>query len=75
VIPSQRRRFASPRAVASLNCAYMSPLMTEVVEAGRAAVVPGDHPGRLLRRPRCHPHLWNDDADVDRLIAALAAAV
>jgi selenocysteine lyase/cysteine desulfurase len=38
VIPSQRHRFDIPRDVAYLNCAYMSPLMTEVVEAGRAAV-------------------------------------
>ena len=38
MIPSQRHRFDIPREVAYLNCAYMSPLMTEVVEAGRRAV-------------------------------------
>lgn len=38
MIPSQRHRFDIPREVAYLNCAYMSPLMAEVVEAGRAAV-------------------------------------
>ena len=57
VIPSQRHRFDIPREVAYLNCAYMSPLMTEVVEAGRAAVARkaaplADPPDRLLHRPR-----------------------
>ena len=37
-IPSQRALFDLPRDVAYLNCAYMSPLMTHVVEIGRAAV-------------------------------------
>jgi selenocysteine lyase/cysteine desulfurase len=38
MIASQRHRFDIPREVAYLNCAYMSPLLDSVVEAGRAAV-------------------------------------
>lgn len=34
MIPSQRALFAIPEDVAYLNCAYMSPLMPEVVAAG-----------------------------------------
>jgi len=34
MIPSQRRQFDIPDDVAYLNCAYMSPLMHEVVAAG-----------------------------------------
>ncbi|MEM8740330.1 MAG: aminotransferase class V-fold PLP-dependent enzyme [Pseudomonadota bacterium] len=34
MIPSQRHLFDIPREVAYLNCAYMSPLMHEVLEAG-----------------------------------------
>ncbi len=37
-IPTQRHLFGIPRDVAYLNCAYMSPLMRHVVEAGREAV-------------------------------------
>ena len=47
VIPSQRHRFDIPREVAYLNCAYMSPLMTEVVEAGRAAVARKARPWQI----------------------------
>ena len=38
MIPSQRALFDLPREVAYLNCAYMSPLLTEAVEIGRAAL-------------------------------------
>ena len=47
MIPSQRHRFDLPREVAYLNCAYMSPLMTEVVEAGRAAVARKARPWQI----------------------------
>ena len=47
MIPSQRHRFDIPREVAYLNCAYMSPLMTEVVEAGRAAVARKARPWQI----------------------------
>lgn len=38
MIPSQRHLFDLPRDIAYLNCAYMSPLLTRVVEIGAAAV-------------------------------------
>lgn len=37
MIPSQRHLFDIPEDVAYLNCAYMSPLMREVVAAGKEA--------------------------------------
>ena len=37
-IPSQRHLFDMPREVAYLNCAYMSPLLHSVVEAGTAGL-------------------------------------
>ncbi|MFQ6022492.1 MAG: aminotransferase class V-fold PLP-dependent enzyme [Acidiferrobacterales bacterium] len=38
MIPSQRHLFELPDDVAYLNCAYFSPLMKTVIEAGRRAV-------------------------------------
>ena len=38
MIPSQRHLFDIPRDVAYLNCAYMSPLLDSVVEAGAAGL-------------------------------------
>ena len=38
MIPSQRHRFDIPREVVYLNCAYMSPLLHAVVEAGSAGL-------------------------------------
>lgn len=38
VIPCQRHLFDLPDDVAYLNCAYMSPLLTRAVEAGREAI-------------------------------------
>ena len=38
MIPTQRHLFSIPRNVCYLNCAYMSPLMNAVAEAGRAGV-------------------------------------
>lgn len=38
MIPSQRQAFGIPEDIAYLNCAYMSPLMPEVVAAGVAGL-------------------------------------
>ncbi len=46
-IPCQRALFDLPREVAWLNCAYMSPLLTEAVEIGRAAVARKARPWTL----------------------------
>lgn len=47
MIPSQRHLFDIPGDVAYLNCAYMSPLMKAVVEAGNAALARKAHPWEL----------------------------
>ncbi len=44
MLPSQRHLFDIPDAVTYLNCAYMSPLMKPVVEAGAAALARKAHP-------------------------------
>ena len=47
MIPCQRHLFDIPQDVAYLNCAYMSPLMKPVVEAGAAALARKAHPWEL----------------------------
>jgi selenocysteine lyase/cysteine desulfurase len=47
MIPCQRHLFDIPPDVAYLNCAYMSPLMKPVVEAGVAALARKAHPWEL----------------------------
>jgi len=44
MIPCQRHLFDIPEHVAYLNCAYMSPLMTSVVQAGEEAIDAKRHP-------------------------------
>lgn len=43
-LPSQRHLFDIPDAVSYLNCAYMSPLLRRVTEAGQRAVARKAHP-------------------------------
>ena len=47
MLPCQRHLFDIPDNVAYLNCAYMSPLMKAVVEAGRAGLARKAHPWEL----------------------------
>jgi selenocysteine lyase/cysteine desulfurase len=47
MIPCQRHLFDIPQDVAYLNCAYMSPLMKPVIEAGAAALARKAHPWEL----------------------------
>jgi selenocysteine lyase/cysteine desulfurase len=47
MIPCQRHLFDIPDDVAYLNCAYMSPLMKSVVEAGGAGLARKAHPWEL----------------------------
>ncbi len=47
MIPSQRHLFDIPRDVAYLNCAYMSPLLHRVVEAGTAGLRRKAHPWEI----------------------------
>jgi hypothetical protein len=48
MIPTQRHLFRIPREVCYLNCAYMSPLMNTVVDAGRAGLEAKQTPGLTL---------------------------
>jgi selenocysteine lyase/cysteine desulfurase len=47
MIPCQRHLFDIPDDVAYLNCAYMSPLMKPVIEAGIAALARKAHPWEI----------------------------
>jgi selenocysteine lyase/cysteine desulfurase len=47
MLPCQRQLFDIPDDVAYLNCAYMSPLMRPVVEAGEAGLARKAHPWDL----------------------------
>jgi len=49
LIPPQRHLFDIPDDVAYLNCAYMSPLMRPVVEAGRAGIGRKARPWTIVR--------------------------
>ncbi|MGA7575757.1 MAG: aminotransferase class V-fold PLP-dependent enzyme [Terriglobales bacterium] len=47
MLPCQRHLFDIPYDVAYLNCAYMSPLMKPVIEAGNTALARKAHPWEL----------------------------
>ena len=69
MIPCQRALFDLPREVAYLNCAYMSPLLTEAVEAGRAALARKARPWTI--RPA---DFFEDTARARGLFARLIGA-
>ncbi len=69
MIPSQRALFDIPREVAYLNCAYMSPLLTEAVEIGRAALARKARPWTI--RPA---DFFTDTARARDLFARLIGA-
>lgn len=48
ILPSARRLFDIPREVVWLNCAYMSPLMRSVMEAGTAGLARKARPWRIV---------------------------
>jgi selenocysteine lyase/cysteine desulfurase len=64
MIPCQRHLFDIPDDVAYLNCAYMSPLMKPVVEAGTAGLARKAHPWDIT------PDKFFTGADEFRAIAA-----
>ena len=49
-LPSQRHLFDIPEDVTYLNCAYMSPLMNEVLEAGVEGLGRKAHPWEIAPR-------------------------
>ncbi len=64
MLPNQRHLFEIPDDVAYLNCAYMSPLMKQVVEAGHVGLARKQHPWELT------PHQFFAGADEFRAVAA-----
>jgi selenocysteine lyase/cysteine desulfurase len=66
-LPSQRHLFDLPADVAYLNCAYMSPMMTPVRDAGRAGLDRKRRPWEITARDFYE--------DSDRLRAAFAEIV
>jgi selenocysteine lyase/cysteine desulfurase len=69
MIPSQRHLFDIPPDVAYLNCAYMAPLMTHVVEIGRQAVARKARPWEI--RP---PDFFSGPDEARALFARLVGA-
>jgi len=47
MLPSQRHLFDIPEDIAYLNCAYLSPLMHSVIEAGRTGLDRKAHPWKI----------------------------
>ncbi len=64
MLSNQRHLFDIPDDVAYLNCAYMSPLMKQVVEAGHAGLARKEHPWELV------PPQFFTGADEFRSVAA-----
>jgi|SRR5271166_2160075 len=64
MLPCQRHLFDIPADVAYLNCAYMSPLMKPVIEAGAAGLARKAHPWELT------PDKFFTGSDEFRAIAA-----
>ena len=65
-IPSQRHLFDIPEDVAYLNCAYMSPLMHDVVAAGKEGVARKARPWTIAPRD-----FFTGSAEARRLFAAI----
>lgn len=65
-LPCQRHLFDIPRDVAYLNCAYMSPLLRRVVEAGQGAVARKAHPWEITPAD-----FFSEVAEARRLFARL----
>ena len=69
MIPSQRHLFDLPDDVAYLNCAYMSPLMHSVVEAGELGVRCKARPWEIAT-----PDFFSDPAQARSLFARIVNA-
>lgn len=66
MIPCQRHLFDIPESVTYLNCAYMSPLMRSVVEAGKAGLERKLHPWEIRTED-----FFNREEDLRRVAAKL----
>ncbi len=66
---SKRAPFDIPSDLAYLNCAYLSPLMDSVIEAGHRAVLRKQHPWQIR-----HDDFFSEVEELRGLFAALIAA-
>jgi selenocysteine lyase/cysteine desulfurase len=57
LLPSQRHLFDIPDDITYVNCAYLSPLMRKVADAGRAGLARKQHPWTITR------HHFHDDVE------------
>src|SRR5213593_2640237 len=69
VLPCQRNLFDIPEDIAYLNCAYMSPLLKRVTEAGRKGVARKARPWEISSAD-----FFTETAEARRLFAALIGA-
>jgi selenocysteine lyase/cysteine desulfurase len=69
IIPCQRHLFDVPDDIAYLNCAYFSPFLRSVTEAGIAGVHRRDHPWEIVTR-----HFFEEAEEARRLFATLIGA-
>jgi selenocysteine lyase/cysteine desulfurase len=69
LIPSQRHRFDIPRDIAYLNCAYMSPLMTQAMTAGERGLRRKGQPWTITAE-----HFFDESEAVRSLFAKLINA-
>ncbi len=69
IIPSQRHLFDIPDDVAYLNCAYISPLMKDVVAAGEVAVRRKARPWEIFPQ-----HFFTEPEEARTLFARLVGA-
>lgn len=69
IIPCQRHLFDIPDDVAYLNCAYISPLMKDVVAAGEAAIRRKARPWEIFPR-----HFFTEPEEARALFARLVGA-
>ena len=69
MIANQRHLFDIPDDIAYLNCAYMSPLMKKVVEAGNAGLARKQHPWGLTS-----PHFFSGSEEFRAVASQLLDA-
>ena len=67
IIQNQRARFGLPRGVAYLNCAYLSPALDAVRQAGEIGATKKDRPWEVLP-----DHFFEES---DKLRAAFARVI
>ena len=52
-IPNQRELFDIPENITYLNCAFMSPMMKQIIEVGEEGLRKKSHPWEIFPRDLC----------------------